>query len=225
MAVMAIAFCGSDVIQNAVTQGSVDRNDIAFVPMPAGPSGDRYSLYGGTPFVFAATFYENISYGKPGASLEEVREAAKTVGIDDFIMSLQDGYDTYLHDGGGMLSQGQKQLVSFARALLRDPAILILDEATSNIDTETEAAVQKAIATLLKGRTSIVIAHRLSTIVGSDRILVMDKGKVIEDGDHKTLLERKGAYYDLYMAQFKELSLGEQDEVFRRQIEEKGVKI
>ena len=178
-----------------------------------------------TPFVFAATFYENISYGKPGASLEEVREAAKTVGIDDFIMSLQDGYDTYLHDGGGMLSQGQKQLVSFARALLRDPAILILDEATSNIDTETEAAVQKAIATLLKGRTSIVIAHRLSTIVGSDRILVMDKGKVIEDGDHKTLLERKGAYYDLYMAQFKELSLGEQDEVFRRQIEEKGVKI
>lgn len=178
-----------------------------------------------TPFVFEGTFYDNIVYGNRNATREQVQEAARIVGIDSFIRSTKDGYDTYLHDGGGMLSQGQKQLVSFARALLRDPSILILDEATSSIDTETEAAVQKAIGKLLQGRTSITIAHRLSTIVDSDRILVMDKGRIVEDGDHKSLMEKKGAYYSLYMNQFKELSIFDQEKAYQEQIEDKGVKL
>ena len=178
-----------------------------------------------TPFVFEGTFYDNIVYGNRNATREQVEEAARIVGIDSFIRSTKDGYDTYLHDGGGMLSQGQKQLVSFARALLRDPSILILDEATSSIDTETEAAVQKAIGKLLQGRTSITIAHRLSTIVDSKRILVMDKGRIVEDGDHKSLMERKGVYYSLYMNQFKELSIFDQEKAYQEQIEDKGVKL
>lgn len=163
-----------------------------------------------SPFVWNGTYFENIAYGKPGATLEEVRAAAKLVGIDDFIMESKDGYDTYLRDGGGMLSQGQKQLISFARAILRDPRVLILDEATSSIDTETEAEVQKALNVLLKGRTSIVIAHRLSTIVGSDRILFLDHGVIVEDGNHQELMAKKGKYHALYMTQFEQLSVGEQ---------------
>lgn len=178
-----------------------------------------------SPFVFSCSYKDNIRYGRRDASDEEIVEAAKMVGIHDFIMSQPEGYDTFLHDGGNQLSQGQKQLISFARAIIRNPAILILDEATSSIDTETEAEVQKAISVLLKNRTSIVIAHRLSTIVGSDRILVMDHGTIIEDGDHKTLMELKGAYYKLYMSQFKDLSIGEQLETYATQIEAKNVKI
>lgn len=162
------------------------------------------------PFVFRGTYKENIAYGKLDATMDEIIKAAKTVGIHDFIMSLKDGYDTYLDDGGATLSQGQKQLISFARALVRDPAILILDEATSSIDTETEAEVQGALLKLLKGRTSIVIAHRLSTIVKSDRILVMSMGNIIEDGNHHSLMKQKGHYYELYTNQFKELSISSQ---------------
>jgi ATP-binding cassette subfamily B protein len=178
-----------------------------------------------TPFVFSGSYKDNIRYGKLDASDEEIIAAAKLVGIHDFIMKQPKGYDTVLEDGGGSLSQGQKQLVSFARAIIRNPAILILDEATSSIDTETEAAVQKAIQPLLAGRTSITIAHRLSTIVNSDRILVMDKGTIIEDGNHVSLMEKKGAYYQLYMNQFKDLSIQEQVETYSSQIEGKGVKI
>jgi ATP-binding cassette subfamily B protein len=177
------------------------------------------------PFVFSGSFKENIRYGKLDASDEEIISAAKLVGIHDFIMAQPQGYDTILTDGGGSLSQGQKQLVSFARAIIRNPSILILDEATSSIDTETEAAVQKAIQPLLKGRTSITIAHRLSTIVNSDRILVMDHGTIIEDGNHKALMEKKGAYYQLYMNQFKDLSIQEQVDTYTSQIQDKGVKI
>jgi ATP-binding cassette subfamily B protein len=177
------------------------------------------------PFVFSGSFKENIRYGKLDASDEEIIAAAKLVGIHDFIMAQPQGYDTVLSDGGGSLSQGQKQLVSFARAIIRNPSILILDEATSSIDTETEAAVQKAIQPLLKGRTSITIAHRLSTIVNSDRILVMDHGTIIEDGNHKSLMEKKGAYYQLYMNQFKDLSIQEQVDTYTSQIKDKGVKI
>lgn len=174
-----------------------------------------------TPFVFNGTYFDNIAYGVEGATLEQVREAAKTVGIDDFILSSPQGYDTVLKDGGGMLSQGQKQLVSFARAILRNPAILILDEATSSIDTETEAEVQKAISSLLRGRTSIVIAHRLSTIVGSDRILFMEHGEILEDGTHRELMAKKGRYFDLFMSQFQELSIDRQIEEFADVIETK----
>ncbi len=176
-----------------------------------------------TPFVFAGSFFDNIAYGREGASLEQVQEAARRVGIHDFILSTKDGYDTILEDGGGMLSQGQKQLIAFARAILRDPSILILDEATSSIDTLTEATVQQAMMEMLKGRTSIIIAHRLSTIVGCDRILFLDKGEIKEDGDHKTLLEKKGAYYSLYMSQFQDLSIGEQMERYEQDIVSKKV--
>jgi ATP-binding cassette subfamily B protein len=178
-----------------------------------------------TPFVFSSSYKDNIRYGKLNATDEEIIAAAKLVGIHDFIMSQPQGYDTILEDGGASLSQGQKQLVSFARAIIRNPSILILDEATSSIDTETEAAVQKAIQPLLKGRTSITIAHRLSTIVNSDRILVMDKGLIVEDGTHVELMNKKGAYYALYMNQFKDLSVEGQINTYENQIEGKGVKL
>lgn len=162
------------------------------------------------PFVFTGTFKENITYGNLKATDEEVKDAAKLVDIDDFIVAQPLGYETKLSDGGNHLSVGQKQLLSFARAIIRDPKILILDEATSSIDAGTEAKVQLAMTKLLKNRTSIVIAHRLSTIVGCDRILFMENGKIIEDGSHHELMMKKGRYYELYLSQFKELELGEQ---------------
>lgn len=177
------------------------------------------------PFVFAGTYLDNIRYGKEEATKEEIIEVSKIVGIHDFIMKEKNGYETHLEDGGNSLSQGQKQLISFARALIRNPRILILDEATSSIDTETEAEVQNALLKLLKGRTSISIAHRLSTIVNCDRILVMDDGYVVEDGSHKELMEKKGRYYELYMNQFKELSIESQLKTYEDQIEKKKVNI
>lgn len=178
-----------------------------------------------SPFVFSGTYKENIRYGKLNATDEEIIAAAKLVGIDEFIRKEKNGYDTVLEDGGGSLSQGQKQLISFARALIRNPAILILDEATSSIDTETESQIQNSLMPLLKGRTSITIAHRLSTIVNSDRILVMEHGTIVEDGSHVSLMEKKGVYYGLYMNQFKDLNIEGQLETYKSQILDKGVKI
>ncbi len=162
---------------------------------------------------------------KKDATIEEVKKVSKLVGIDAFIEKEKEGYNTFLKDGGETLSAGQRQLISFARALLRDPEILILDEATSAIDVETENLLQEKLLPLLKGRTSITIAHRLSTIVESDRILLMDHGTILEDGTHKELMEKKGAYYRLYQSQFQELSMEKQLEVFRDQIEGKEIKI
>ena len=176
-----------------------------------------------TPFIFKGTIKDNIRYGKHDATDEEIIKACKIVDIDEFIMSLKNGYDTYLEDGGNELSQGQKQLISFARAIIRNPKILILDEATSSIDTETEHTIQSAINKILKGRTSIMIAHRLSTIINCDRILVMKDGKVIEDGNHKELMELKGYYYTLYMNQFKELDIENQISTYETQIEAKNI--
>jgi ATP-binding cassette subfamily B protein len=178
-----------------------------------------------TPFAFSSSYKDNIRYGKLSATDDEIIRAAKLVGLHDFIMAQPKGYDTILEDGGSSLSQGQKQLLSFARAIVRNPSILILDEATSSIDTETEAAVQKAIQPLLKGRTSITIAHRLSTIVNSDRILVMDHGTIIEDGNHVELMNKKGAYYNLYMNQFRDLSVESQISTYETQIESKDIKL
>ena len=156
------------------------------------------------PFLFSGTIAENISYGRMEATREEVEAAARAVSAHSFIAALPDGYDTELGAGGGRLSQGQRQLLSFARAVLADPRILILDEATSNVDTRTEALIQEALGTLLKGRTSIVIAHRLSTIRNADLILVIEAGRIAERGNHVSLLARGGLYADLYRRQFRE---------------------
>lgn len=153
-------------------------------------------------YIFSGTIRENIMYGKLDASEEEMIAASKAVHADDFIRNLKDGYDTKLTARGGELSNGQRQLVAFARTMLSNPKILILDEATSSIDTKTELLVQAGIASMLKGRTSFVIAHRLSTIQNADRIFVIDKGGILESGTPAELMEKKGAYYNLRQAQF-----------------------
>ena len=156
-------------------------------------------------FLFSGTIKENIRYGRLDATDEEIIEAAKTVNAHDFIMKLEKGYDTELKERGNGLSIGQRQLLAFARTMVSKPKILILDEATSSIDTQTELLVQEGIEALLKGRTSFVIAHRLSTIQKADRIFVIDNGNIQEQGSAKELLEKKGIYYNLHMAQFKNI--------------------
>jgi ATP-binding cassette subfamily B protein len=146
---------------------------------------------------------ENVRFGKPDATDEEVMAAIKLANADSFIERLPEKYQTVLGERGSGLSQGQRQLLSIARAALADPRILILDEATSSVDTRTERLIQKAFDQLLSGRTSFVIAHRLSTIRNADQILVLKAGQIIERGKHNELLEKKGFYYDLYMSQFK----------------------
>ncbi len=156
-------------------------------------------------FHFSGTVRENIRYGKLDATDEEIIEAAKAVNAHDFIMQLENGYDTELSDGGSTLSSGQKQLLAFARTMVSKPRILILDEATSSIDTHTEMLVQQGIENMLRGRTSFVIAHRLSTIKKADRIFVIDHGCIQESGSHEELIAKKGQYYELYQAQFRSL--------------------
>jgi len=146
---------------------------------------------------------ENVRFGRPNASDEDVMAAIKLARADLFIERLPDKYQTVLGERGSGLSQGQRQLLSIARAALADPRILILDEATSSVDTRTERIIQNAFDILLKGRTSIVIAHRLSTIVNADMILVIDNGQIIERGRHAELMDKQGFYYNLYMSQFK----------------------
>lgn len=155
-----------------------------------------------TPHLFSGTIRENILYGDLEASELDVIRASKMVNAHDFIMKFEKGYDTEVGEGGAKLSTGEKQLISFARAILADPKLFILDEATSSVDTETEVLVQEAIQKVLKGRTSFIVAHRLSTIRSVDRILVIDKGNIIEDGDHDSLMKQKGHYYKLYTHQF-----------------------
>ena len=156
------------------------------------------------PFLFNGSVKENILFGRLEASDEDVIAAAKAVGAHDFIVRLKNGYDTSVEEGGATLSVGQRQLISFARALLANPRILILDEATSSVDTQTEQIIQKALATLLQGRTSFVIAHRLSTITSADKIVVIHDGKIVEQGNHSELLANQGMYYELYKTGFQE---------------------
>lgn len=160
-----------------------------------------------TPYLFSGSIRDNILYGRDDATEDDMLRAAKVVGLDDIVASFKDGYDTEVGEGGGKLSQGEKQLVSFARALIKDPAILILDEATSSVDTYQEKRIQDAIEKLLEGRTSITVAHRLSTIVTSDRILYIHQGRIAEMGTHRELIEKKGMYYQLYRNQFIESQL------------------
>ncbi|MCI9542350.1 MAG: ABC transporter ATP-binding protein [Lachnospiraceae bacterium] len=157
-------------------------------------------------FLFSGTIRENIKYGRLNATDEEMVEAAKAVNAHEFIMKLEKGYDTVISERGARLSIGQRQLLAFARTMISKPGILILDEATSSIDTHTEILVQQGIETLLKGRTSFVIAHRLSTIKKADRIFVINHGKICEEGNHEQLMAQKGAYYELYQAQFKNIA-------------------
>jgi ATP-binding cassette subfamily B protein len=157
-------------------------------------------------FIFSGTIRENIRYGRPDATDAEVEAAARSVLAHDFIMSLPDGYDTQVQERGSALSIGQRQLLSFARALLADPKILILDEATASIDTETELRIQEALGRLLEGRTSFIVAHRLSTIRHADTIVVLDHGEIVEQGNHEELMKRTGHYRSLVEAQYRYLS-------------------
>lgn len=154
-------------------------------------------------FIFSGTIMDNIRYGNMEATDEEVTRAAKTVRAHDFIMELEDGYNTQVNERGTRLSVGQRQLISFARALLADPKILILDEATSSIDTETEILLQEGLKELLVNRTSFIIAHRLSTIKNASKILYVDEGEIKEMGNHDELIAQKGLYHDLYLSQYQ----------------------
>jgi ATP-binding cassette subfamily B multidrug efflux pump len=156
------------------------------------------------PFLFNGTVAQNIRFGRLAATDTEVEDAVVAVGAHDFVVKLRKGYETSVEEGGVMLSVGQRQLLSFARALLADPRILILDEATSSVDTQTEQIIQKALRRLLDGRTSFVIAHRLSTITHADRIIVMHGGHIIEQGTHRELIAKKGMYNSLYQTGFHE---------------------
>ena len=157
-----------------------------------------------TPHLFSGTVRENLLYGKPDATDAELDAAIKSVNAEGIIARMENGYDTVVGEGGNTLSTGEKQLLSFARAILVDPAIFVLDEATSSIDTLTEKLIQSAIEKLMEGRTSFVIAHRLSTVRSADIILVVSDGKITERGTHEELLAMRGAYYNLYIKQFRE---------------------
>lgn len=161
-----------------------------------------YSMVLQDTWLFHGTIFDNIAYGKPGATMEEVEAAAKAAHIHSYIMRLPQGYDTVLSDNGTSISKGQKQLLTIARAMLLDAHMLILDEATSNVDTRTEQKIQAAMRTLMQGKTCFVIAHRLSTIRSADHILVLDGGKVVEQGTHESLMEKGGVYCALYQSQF-----------------------
>jgi ATP-binding cassette subfamily B protein len=157
-----------------------------------------------TPHLFSGSVRENIRYGKLNATDEEVQAGAKLAGAHDFILTLDKQYDTDVGEGGNLLSTGQKQLISLARAVLANPEIFIMDEATSSVDTLTEAFIQKGIENLMMGRTSFIIAHRLSTIKRASRILVIDHGRIVEMGSHTDLLRKRGQYYQLYTQQFRQ---------------------
>jgi ATP-binding cassette subfamily B protein len=158
-----------------------------------------------TPHLFSGTVRDNLRYGKPDASDEEIMNALKLVSAEGVLEKMDNGLDSEVGEGGDLLSTGEKQLLCFARAILADPRILVLDEATASIDTLTEKAIQDAIDTVIKGRTSFVIAHRLSTVVDADIILVVEDGKIIERGRHADLMRKKGAYYQLYTRQYEEM--------------------
>jgi ATP-binding cassette subfamily B protein len=199
-----------------ITRGNllIDGKDIRSIKRQS--LARRMGLVLQEPFLFSGTVIENIRYGRPDATMDDVYAAANAVGAHDFIERLDEGYDTMLHERGQNLSVGQRQLISFARAVLADPRILILDEATANVDTRTEAVIQRALHELLRDRTSFVIAHRLSTIRGADRVVVMDQGRIAEIGSHDELLARGGVYANLYKMTYEERD-GDQPPTFLAQ--------
>ena len=186
------------------TGGEILIDGINYKEMPQNWIHENLGYVLQSPHLFSGTIKDNIRYGDLDARDEDIINACKLVDAHDFIMSMEKGYDTEVGEGGNLLSTGQKQLLSFARAIVRNPRLFVLDEATSSIDTETEKVIQDAIQNVLEGRTSFVIAHRLSTIRNSDKILVINDGKIMESGNHKELIDQKGYYYELYKNQFIE---------------------
>lgn len=208
IAIVGPTGCGKTTIINLIMRfydvdsGSIRINDTDIRQLTRSSLRSLFGMVLQDTWLFSGTIRENIAYGKPDATLEEVAAAAKAALAHSFITRLPNGYDTMISEDGGNLSQGQRQLLCIARVMLVDPPMLILDEATSSIDTRTELLVQKAFQRMMEGRTSFVVAHRLSTIQGADLILVMNAGKIIEQGTHQELLEKKGFYADLYNSQF-----------------------
>lgn len=190
-----------------ISEGTIRIDGVDIRTVDKGSLRQRLGLVLQDTYLFSATVMENLRYGRLSATDEEVIEAARMADADHFIRQLPQGYDTLLSERAGNLSQGQRQLLAIARTLLADPAILILDEATSSVDTRTEARIQRALLRLMKGRTSFVIAHRLSTIRDADQVLVIDDGRVVERGTHEELVARHGVYENLYLSQFKGLPI------------------
>ncbi|MFJ5119969.1 ABC transporter ATP-binding protein, partial [Kitasatospora sp. NPDC088548] len=184
-----------DPTDGRITLDGVDLRDLATAELRRG-----VVMLTQESFLFSGTVAENIAIGRPGATREEVEQAARDIGAHEFIAALPDGFDTDVRKRGGRISAGQRQLVAFARALLADPAVLILDEATSSLDVPGEQAVQRAMRTVLAGRTAVIIAHRLSTVEIADRVLVMDEGRIVEDGTPQELIDGSGRFAELHQA-------------------------
>lgn len=208
IAVVGPTGCGKTTLINLlmrfydVREGSIEVGGEDIRNMRRSELRSMYGMVLQDTWIFTGTIRDNIAYGKPDASDEEIIAAAKMCHCHSFIRRMQNGYDTVVSEDGGSLSQGQKQLLCIARVMLTNPPMLILDEATSSIDTRTEHKIQSAFAKLMKGKTSFIIAHRLSTIRDADVILVMKDGNIIEQGDHNTLLEKGGFYANLYNSQY-----------------------
>jgi len=185
------------------TNGSILIDDVDYKDRSVGWLHSNLGYVLQSPQLFSGSILDNVRYGNLSASDEECIKALEIVDAKDFIESLPDKYNTNVGEGGSRLSQGERQLISFARAIVANPKLLILDEATSSIDTKSEEKIQNAISKVLKNRTSFIVAHRLSTIVNSNLIIVMDKGRIVESGTHKELLNKKGYYFELYKNQFR----------------------